>query len=120
MAKIKKERDVPHSWKYYRQSTGVALGRYLPPSPFAPKDDILIGLYAKGGGCRYEFRVAEHDLMDSKTISVRIFSDSFEILDALPSFFVFLTTRKPKTLDEVEAWCSENRLTNGLTGKKVR
>lgn len=117
----KKERDEPYVWKYYRYSTGVACGRYAPRSPggMAPQDDLLIGLYTKTGGCRYEFQVAEHHLSRA-TIAVRVFNDSFAVFDELPSFFVFLTTRRPTTLDAVELWCQENRMMNGITGKRKR
>ena len=101
--------------KFYRYSEGVKLGRYVDDQ----RDELLIGDYVDGDGCKFEFGVREHHLSQPRphtVIRVEVFSDSFQAFEFHADFFKWLAGARPLTLDAIQNWLSSNGYTNGLAG----
>lgn len=108
---------------FYRHSEGVNEERYKPlDRSNGVSDDLMVGLYSQGGGCKFEFQVELRDLgSNGETIRVCVFSDAFAVFSGLgpfKGFFQWLSKEKPTTLDQVQAWLAEFGFVNMLSEVK--
>lgn len=101
---------------FYRYSEGVARGLYVDDG----RDDLMVGLYHVEGGCSFEFKIEPTLLGGKRGLLLQLHDDSFEALLLFSDLFRWMGKVKPKTLDDVQTWLTENGYVNCIAGHKAQ